>query len=70
MTENATGIPLQNMGRIERIIRVALGVGLLGFPLAWYGLDNMTNWGFLGLIPLITGLKGWCPLYAAFGNSR
>lgn len=57
----------RNVGTIDRVLRVALGLAMLGSPLAWYGLDYISNWGFLGLYPLITGLLGTCPLYRAIG---
>lgn len=53
----------KNEHTIDRVIRVALGVGLLSLivvgPKTWLGL--------IGLIPLVTGLAGRCPLYAVFG---
>lgn len=49
----------------DRAIRVALGLGLLSLtavgPQTWLGL--------LGLVPLITGLWGFCPLYTVLGLS-
>ena len=52
-----------NAGTIDRVIRIALGLTLIA--LAFFG--PMTPWGWLGIIPLATGLVGWCPLYAALG---
>jgi Inner membrane protein YgaP-like, transmembrane domain len=54
-----------NQHPIERLIRVALGLGLLA--VAFVG--PKTPWGYLGVIPLATGLLGSCPLYALFGFS-
>lgn len=48
---------------IDRILRVALGLVLLS--LAFVG--PATPWGWLGLVPLLTGLVGSCPLYTAVG---
>jgi hypothetical protein len=50
---------------IERGVRVVLGLGLIA--LAFVG--PQTPWGFLGVIPLLTGLVGSCPLYTLFGMS-
>ncbi|MCA9532967.1 MAG: DUF2892 domain-containing protein [Myxococcales bacterium] len=50
---------------IERGVRVVLGVGILS--LAFVG--PATPWGYLGLVPLATGLLGSCPLYTLFGVS-
>jgi hypothetical protein len=52
-----------NEGTIDRVIRVMLGIALLSLifvgPHTWLGL--------LGLVPLITGLVGFCPLYRVLG---
>jgi hypothetical protein len=50
---------------VERALRVALGVGLLS--LAFFG--PKTPWGYLGAIPILTGLIGSCPLYTLLGLS-
>jgi hypothetical protein len=55
----------QNVHAIERVARVALGVGLLA--IAFVG--PQTAWGYLGVIPLATGLLGSCPFYTLFGIS-
>ncbi len=51
----------------DRLIRVLLGIVLL--YLGWTGIVG-DGWGiffkYIGFIPLITGLAGWCPLYALF----
>jgi hypothetical protein len=53
----------RNEHPIERTLRVLLGLGLLSLaflgPKAW--------WGFLGIVPLVTGAIGSCPLYTLFG---
>ena len=54
-----------NQHPVERGIRVLLGVVLLA--LAFVG--PKTPWGFIGVIPLVTGLSGSCPLYTALGFS-
>jgi hypothetical protein len=50
---------------IERVIRVLAGLGILS--LAFVGPH--TYWGFVGLLPLVTGLIGSCPVYTLFGIS-
>ncbi len=50
---------------IERSVRVVAGLGLIA--LAFVGPE--TPWGYLGVIPLLTGLVGSCPLYTLFGVS-
>jgi predicted PurR-regulated permease PerM len=56
----------QNVGSVDRIVRIALGVALIlvGF-LALSGTLGIIV-GVVGFIPLLTGLVGWCPLYLAF----
>jgi hypothetical protein len=55
----------KNIGNPERAIRV--GGGLLLVVLAATGTVGI--WGYLGVIPMATGLIGWCPPYAMFGIS-
>ncbi|MBE3563892.1 MAG: DUF2892 domain-containing protein [Hydrogenibacillus schlegelii] len=54
-----------NMGPVDRVIRVIIGIVLL--LLVFVG--PKTPWGWIGLVPLLTGLIGFCPLYAIFGIS-
>ena len=49
-----------NEGMIDRGLRIVAGLGVLS--LAFVG--PQTPWGYLGIVPLATGLIGWCPLYA------
>ncbi|RIZ70301.1 MAG: DUF2892 domain-containing protein [Methylococcales bacterium] len=50
---------------VERVLRTFLGLGVLS--LAFVG--PKTPWAYLGLVPLVTGLLGSCPLYTIFGWS-
>jgi len=50
---------------MERVLRTLLGLGVLS--LAFVG--PKTPWGYLGIVPLATGLLGSCPLYTLFGWS-
>jgi hypothetical protein len=54
-----------NEGTFDRALRVVLGIGLL--TIAFVG--PKTPIGYLGLIPLATGLVGSCPLYSLLGLS-
>ncbi|MBS1962298.1 MAG: DUF2892 domain-containing protein [Bdellovibrionales bacterium] len=54
-----------NIHPIERGLRVGLGLVLVA--LAFTGPTN--PWFLLGLVPLATGLVGWCPPYALLGIS-
>lgn len=55
----------KNVGSIERVIRIIAGTAILS--LAFVGPQS--PWAYLGIIPLATGLIGWCPLYALLGLS-
>jgi hypothetical protein len=52
-----------NVGSIDRIVRITLGVVLLGLT----ATGTIGAWGWLGAVPLATGAIGWCPPYAIFG---
>lgn len=52
-----------NEGRTDRVLRVVLGLGLLSLVF----VGPQSPWGFAGLIPLVTGLAGHCPLYTLLG---
>ena len=55
-----------NVGTFDRAIRLVLGGALLAFGLIG---GSSAWWGWLGIIPLVTGLAGHCPLYDAIGVS-
>ena len=52
-----------NIHKIERIARVI--IGLVATSMAFWGPTNL--WFLLGLVPVATGLLGWCPPYAMLG---
>ena len=52
-----------NVGGIDRILRIAIGLVLIGLTVT----GTIGVWGWLGLVPLATGLINWCPPYALFG---
>ena len=52
-----------NEGPFDRFIRVVLGLGLIALVF----VGPQTTWGWVGLIPLITGVVGMCPLYSLLG---
>jgi hypothetical protein len=54
-----------NEGTADRALRVVLGIAILS--LAFVG--PRTPWGYLGFVPLLTGVFGFCPLYTVFGFS-
>ncbi len=54
---------VKNVHSIERVIRVVVGVALIS--MAFVGPQSM--WFLLGIVPLATGLLGWCPPYSMLG---
>ena len=54
-----------NVGGIDRILRIVLGLVLIGLAAS----GTVRLWGWIGILPLATGLMGWCPPYALFGWS-
>lgn len=52
-----------NEGKIDRIIRIIFGLGLLSLVF----IGPQTLWGLIGLVPLLTGALGFCPLYKILG---
>lgn len=56
---------MTNAGTLDRTIRIALGIALIA--LAFVG--PRSPFGFIGVVPLLTGLVGFCPLYRLFGLS-
>jgi hypothetical protein len=54
-----------NEGSLDRALRVVFGMILISLVF----VGPKTAWGFLGFVPLLTGLVGYCPLYRVFGVS-
>ncbi|MBI5937028.1 MAG: DUF2892 domain-containing protein [Betaproteobacteria bacterium] len=52
-----------NVGGIDRIIRIVVGLALI----AWAALFGGPVWAWIGVVPLATGAIGWCPAYLPFG---
>lgn len=53
----------RNEGNVDRALRLAVGIALVVFALG----GVIGPWGWAGLVPLLTGLIGFCPLYRVFG---
>jgi len=54
-----------NVGGIDRILRIVAGIVLIALVF----VGPQTPWGWIGIVPLATGLLGWCPAYVPFGIS-
>lgn len=53
----------QNIGGIDRILRVVVGLGLISLVF----IGPQTPWGWIGIVPLATAIIGWCPPYSMLG---
>ncbi len=53
----------KNEGNLDRVLRVIVGAAVIS--LVFIGPE--TAWGWVGLVPLITGLAGTCPVYSLLG---
>jgi hypothetical protein len=54
-----------NVGNADRILRILAGIAILAVALF---VEGPARWaGLVGFVPLLTGIFGYCPLYAAFG---
>ncbi len=54
---------MQNVGTIDRAIRAVVGLGLIALVF----VGPQTLWGWIGIVPLVTAVVGWCPPYALLG---
>lgn len=54
---------MKNIGNLDKVLRLL--VGIIGVTIVFVG--PQTAWGWLGLVPLITGLINFCPLYKVLG---
>ena len=53
----------KNVGGIDRTLRIVIGLVLIGLAAS----STVGWWGYLGVVPLLTGLIGWCPPYTLLG---
>ena len=54
-----------NEGRADRVLRIVFGAALLSLVF----VGPKTLWGLIGIVPLLTGIAGVCPVYSLFGVS-
>ena len=52
-----------NTGTLDRGLRIAAGIALIALA----ATGTVGAWGWIGAVPLATGLLGWCPAYTLFG---
>ncbi|MBC3806496.1 DUF2892 domain-containing protein [Undibacterium seohonense] len=54
-----------NVGSTDRLIRVVVGVALIAAAVTGY----IGMWGYIGIVPILTGTLRFCPAYMPFGIS-
>jgi hypothetical protein len=52
-----------NEGIVDRVVRVVVGLTVLSLTL----VGPQSLWGLVGIVPLVTGLAGYCPAYRLLG---
>ena len=55
----------KNEGTVDRVLRVVAGAALVSLVF----VGPQTAWGWIGVVPLVTGLLGNCPVYSLLGIS-
>jgi hypothetical protein len=54
---------MQNVGGIDQVLRIVVGAALIALTV----MNIIPVWGYIGVVPLATGLFRWCPAYTLFG---
>lgn len=54
-----------NVGTLDRMLRILIGAALIALVFT----GPQTPWGWIGVVPLLTGLAGFCPAYRLLGLS-
>ncbi len=54
-----------NVGGIDKVLHIAVVIALIAMAY----MNVVGVWGYIGFVPLLTGLIGWCPIYPMFGIS-
>jgi len=54
-----------NVGTLDRAVRIGAGVLLMALA----AMGTIGAWGYIGVVPLLTGMAGTCPAYSLFGLS-
>lgn len=52
-----------NVGTIDRVLRIIVGIALISLVF----VGPQTSWGWIGLVPLLTAVVGYCPAYSLLG---
>lgn len=54
---------MKNVGTVDRVLRVVVGLAVISLVF----VGPQTPWGWVGIVPLLTGLVNFCPLYKLVG---
>ena len=54
-----------NVGSVDRVLRIVVGVVLIGLA----ATGTVGVWGYIGIVPLLTGVLRTCPAYSLLGKS-
>jgi len=59
-----------NVGMIDRLVRIVVGIALIAFALGFIAPGTSWAWvGWIGVVPILTALIGYCPAYSIVGCS-
>ena len=58
---------MKNVGTIDKVARILGGAALLALTFFGPYTETLYPWGLVGIVPLVTGLMGWCPVYSLLG---
>ncbi len=54
---------MKNVGSVDKILRIVVGLALIAIVF----VGPQTPWGWIGVVPLLTAVLGFCPLYKLIG---
>jgi hypothetical protein len=58
---------MANVGAIDKAVRIVAGAALIALTFVGPFTETLYPWGLIGIVPLVTGLIGWCPAYSILG---
>jgi hypothetical protein len=58
-----------NVGTIDRFLRIIVGAALIAWALGFLPGVAPSVWGWIGVVPLLTAVVGYCPAYSIIGVS-
>lgn len=58
---------MANVGGIDKVVRIVVGAALVALTFVGPFTATLYPWGLIGIVPLVTGLIGWCPAYSLLG---